>query len=643
LIEDYEHGGEPDRTSPSQAESDKRKAYDTAWWLSHKHEGLRWPARAVFSSERLVDAFEQHRTSAWNWSSRIQFYSMPAPEPLDAVTLNLDLTSVPRRLRPSAGPRFVASPALHEDVLISERLNFVVLGDPGAGKTTTLKRLVASLLDPARKEQTRPTPVVAVLREHAGTNSIARVVLEQLGLSAEASAFLHPDGLRDSPRNDLDDLEHQLAASVLDSFNAVLFLDGLDEVDPRIRSNVDLSIVRLARLMSGSKIIVTCRSGDYSGHLDTFGVVEIVPLSVVDIERIADLWLGKSSKDFISAIADSPAGQLADRPLFLTHLLTLYRLSESLPDRPSTVLRQMTRLSLQDWDRQRGVIRSSRYAAFDADAKLEFLTNVAYLFTFQLRRTSVSHDSLMMLIESIARRFDLPPSEFERMAYEIETHTGIIVEESLDRYAFSHESLQEYLAAEFLVRMPATPAIHETITVSPAVAAVAVALSSDSTRFLSTLLESDLEVDSATWNRFIRRLLLERPRFSAGSELGRSMATLLGKFDNLEEELPQALLGYRNVAFSLVLALRSPPSAVESRRDEVRRLYLLEKAKDSLGLSETDLRGAELRGTDLRGMDLSGADLRGIDLSGVDLSGADLRGARADSLIFDRDTQRPAE
>jgi hypothetical protein len=59
---------------------------------------------------------------------------------------------------------------------------------------------------------------------------------------------------------------------------------------------------------------------------------------------------------------------------------------------------------------------------------------------------------------------------------EVETHTGLILKSGHDRFEFSHKSLQEYLAAEFTVKMPSKPSNMIDLQIMPNELAIATAI-----------------------------------------------------------------------------------------------------------------------------------------------------------------------
>jgi hypothetical protein len=327
---------------------------------------------------------------------------------------------------------------------------------------------------------------------------------------------------------------------LLDAGPAVVLIDGLDEVGAETQRRLESEIQDLADHSSGASFVVSCRSGALP-HIEGFSLVELIPLDDKAIHTVAQKWLGSDAGRFLAELKNSPIADLASRPLFLAHLLTVFRNGGSyIPDQPSALYRRIVRLMLQDWDEEQRVVRHSRYAAFHVEEKMEFLSALAFELLIESKAVTFSTQLLEESYREIAPRFGLPANEAGQVASELETHTGVIVESGRG-YEFSHLSLQEYLVAYHLVRQPFSAAIERYFNEYPAPVAVAVALSSDPSRFLVGIVEyagyglwgspgRNREL-TASVNQFVSRLVDERPRFAERSDLGYALIKLMSRFE----------------------------------------------------------------------------------------------------------------
>src|SRR6266498_3021442 len=102
-----------------------------------------------------------HMQEVGNWSKYTQVFGTAEPTETDSVTVRLRFNEGALRFSLSGGP------ACAENDLLESNNHQLILGQPGAGKTTTLKRLVRHLLytEPASDADRYQYPIVIRLRE----------------------------------------------------------------------------------------------------------------------------------------------------------------------------------------------------------------------------------------------------------------------------------------------------------------------------------------------------------------------------------------------------------------------------------------------------------------------------------------------
>lgn len=463
----------------------------------------------------IFDRMEEYLGGVLRWSSRIQFFGMSEAEDTDYATVGLRFGFEPRRFRGMGSTGIT----IGEPDLLTDINHYVILGDPGSGKTTTLKRLARAVMvnEAISSTDIYRYPVVLLLREHVAATDPERIVADVLGIPYEVLQDRVGPGFCVSGKEPLFDV----IVRFLNASNAIMMLDGLDELPERTRRLFEKWAVKLSYRLEGSKIIITARSGDYYRHLDGFNVLELCPLAPDQARQIAERWL-HNPDEFLQTLRDLPYHDVADRPLLLTQLIILFRREGALPEQPSHVYRRLLRLLLEDWDKERGINRSTRYAGFDPDRKADFLAALSYRLTYRVNNTWFTIQDLTSVYKRLHHLFGLPQSEAAQVAEEIASHSGLI-NASGSGYEFSHMSFQEYLCACHLVREPFPEHLEQYVADRPGPLAVAVAISSSPANWFAGLILKEIPFRAfsrESFRSFLSRLQLERPMFDISIELG---------------------------------------------------------------------------------------------------------------------------
>jgi len=490
------------------------------------------------SEDNLHERLSQHMREIQNWSNHFQFLQMPGPRKIDENTVMLSIHTSQRSLRTSCGQ------LTDEFVFLREFHHYVLLGEPGSGKTTTLKRLVRRFFEePSLAEaEFLQYPLVLLLRDYDPQLGLMKSIAEAIGVQFEDIKEMDPiTGKIISIKTMIGDKPiREKISAILDSSNAFILLDGLDEVPYQAYNILIKELNKLARGLDTAKILVTCRSGDFSQTLEGFRVLELAELSPSQVEEIAAMWLG-DSEAFMEKLREVPYRDMANRPLLLTQLLCIFKYEEELPDEPHKIYRNMTILLLKEWDRSRGVKRKTKYARFDSESKLDFLSALSYELTYQVKTKRFSESKLVASYTKLCQRYGLPEEQAYEVVKEIETHTGIIAVVSRQEFEFSHLSLQEYLCAHYIVREPRAGQIPNYIHDYSPPLAIAIALAAEpSTWFADFALKygDTRHFNERSLQTFISRLIIEKPRFVPCSALGNAVLHLFfGFYENCNSML----------------------------------------------------------------------------------------------------------
>ncbi len=489
---------------------------------------------------RIASSIANHLVEVENWANTFQFYGMSIPQLTGDMTIALELATEPRKFRSAS-----EQPTKSEGELLLDPTHTLLLGEPGSGKSTTLKRLALTVLHTAPQDERDSVqyPIVIRLRELPEGRSLTDRLANIFGLEPAPREIITTRKVRDpNGRVHTEEEKHvemrvdnekveDVVITFLNDSKALLLLDGLDELSREHRWQIREEIVLLGRKLASSKIVVSCRSGDYLRNMEGFSIFEICPLNQAQIKAIANRWLAGREEEFLAHLGALPYFDVANRPLMLTQLLLLYKRNGYMPDQPNQIYSKLAQLMLEDWDSQREIRRISTYSGFNPKQKADFLASLAYQLTYILDKTSFNESDLVSVYNSICSNFRLPMNEAVQVANEIQTHNGIIVEGPSNTYEFCHLSFQEYLCADYIVRGgPLDALLIESFFKKPAPLAVSIALSSQPSNWLSNLIltiKNLTRISPDDMASFLSRMLIERPVFQKSELLGFAVLALV--------------------------------------------------------------------------------------------------------------------
>lgn len=532
--------------------------------------------------KNFQNRFESHFTTLINWSASIPFINLNRPKDVDKSTIELSISSDITKVNEGGETVFTS-----ELDLLSSRENILLMGQPGSGKTTTLKRIIFNYF---LKESKIPYeyPILIRFRKLDPSSTILEEIAKIFGFKYRTEIRKFEKKIK-KPNGDIDiqikekletfigdDLIDTFIPKFLNSTRALLILDGLDEAPEEMKHGLIQEIEELGLGLHSSKIILTVRKSEIRNLQISYSKFEISPLDKNKIQEISKKWLGeKSGIAFYEELAKKPYLDLSSRPIFLTLLMILWHKSQGqeLPPQPSEVYKEATLLIAKEWDENRLIHRKSKYNGFNPRKKLKFLYEVSYYITYISKEKTFTTKLLEKIYSEIHKKYGLPISEMPEVVVEIESHNGIISEASFNTFEFSHLSIQEYLCAEYLVLLP-----YSTLTVKyfyeyPDPLAIAICISSDASLWFSNLIlsskfniqnlknQKDKEAYGNSLYKLLSRLLVESPDFSVVPELGYSVLYLLFKVykgnNNELDKIIVQLMNYENVVDSINEALRN--------------------------------------------------------------------------------------
>lgn len=411
--------------------------------LKYGKKGLIW----LYQNLRIERQLHSHYCKNVAGDLRkLKILGMVRPRDLEQIFIPLRIREYVRRDLPQgSGNGKVPAATLGFHDALEQFSHIVILGDPGAGKTTLAKH--ATVLCAERK-----------LRINGRTYLPIYVPLNELKpflTDEEASKREFEDILADVLKSYGFPEAKDFLIKHLKYGDCLILLDGFDELaNERHQETVALKTRDLARSYDeNNRIVLTSRVAGFRGALfSRFTTLEISDLPFEQAKAFVTRWFGDvpdKAERLINILQDNRRLQLlANNPLMLAVICITFEYHEILPQRRVDLYERCVDTLIRLWDESRGI---DREALFDAGQKETVLRHVAFDFHVA-RKTDFSKAELLASIRKHLPKAKEKHYRDEEFLEEILEHTGIICQKAQDTFAFQHLTFQEYLAAQVLAK-----------------------------------------------------------------------------------------------------------------------------------------------------------------------------------------------
>jgi formylglycine-generating enzyme required for sulfatase activity len=292
----------------------------------------------------------------------------------------------------------------------------VVLGEPGMGKTTMLHYLALR----ESKKTNSFFPIFVKLADFSKTQK----PLEYFLLSAVEN-YITGTAMQEAARN------------IIQKQQALVLLDGLDEVSRQEYNSVTWRIRAFIASHRNCRVIITSRKAGFQSHEVPYSIFEIDKLPLPEIEAFVSKWFKKQTDLARRIEANHRIHELAQNPFLLSIICFIFEKDKNLPQRRLELYKKCAITLLTLYDEK----HVPKVNLFIRQVKERVLEDLAYHF-FCKETDEFPYTPLIGQITQALAAMDKKENE-EEILLEIRENSGLL-QKSDDNHLFVHRTFYEY-------------------------------------------------------------------------------------------------------------------------------------------------------------------------------------------------------
>lgn len=326
--------------------------------------------------------------------------------------------------------------------IANERQYLMVLGAPGSGKTTFLRKIGLEALKGkkiSRFEHQCIPVLIELKRLTASKIDLQKIIAQEFEICGFPGAG-------------------QFTLKALQKGRLLILLDGLDEVPTANLNQAVAKIQDFVDRYDENRYITSCRTAAYRRDFRRFSDVAIADFDDIQIQQFINNWFQSENDrkvktaehcwELLQRLENKAAKELAHTPLLLTFLCLVYDRAQNFPSNRSALYRKALRILLEEWAAEKRILREEIYQGLNTELEEVLLSEIAYK-GFTVDRLFFPQAEIVEQIKTfLANSLNAPQHVGGKSVLDaISVQQGILVERAEDVFSFSHLTLQEYLTA----------------------------------------------------------------------------------------------------------------------------------------------------------------------------------------------------
>lgn len=427
----------------------------SGWEGINKNELLNKDVGQLFKEGKYL-FLREYTQRYWDRHGMIKVLKMSKPMDLESIYVNVKCLgnlvrdyydeNLENKYRESKQRRFNFRDDGKKDglLLANQEQYLMVLGDPGIGKSTFLRKVGLEALKGNKDSYQHPlTPVLLELKNFKENEINIQALIEE-----EFKICGFPN------------VEKNIS-NKLEKGELLILLDGLDEVPTANVYNVIEKIQDFVDRHHKNRFILSCRTAART-HLRQFTDIEIVEFDDQQIQSFIEHWFSseldrknetaKNCWELLQKEEYKSAKELAHTPLLLTFLCLVYDENQSFPTNRSRLYQDALRILLEKWSAEKRLPnRGLVYENLSIEQEEILLSEIAYQNFVADKLFLEKREVVKQIKDHLKQNLNAPQHlDGEKVLKTIEIEQGILVERARDVYSFSHLTLQEYLTAQYI-------------------------------------------------------------------------------------------------------------------------------------------------------------------------------------------------